>query len=429
MAICTKNITLLFLKRNFVLNKFVNTGHNNITMQGYIFRNIIFKLKKQLMFNIVGYHNVFTKHFCSVSAIYDIDRSLLNKHIKHLEQEYNVMKGKGKAGEKRLQILVPIMEVITERNKLFEQLKGLSEITNDDDEEMNKLIEEETKLYQIKISKIEEELLEAFLPSNNIDSCNSIVLEISAGVGGQEAMLFAKELFDMYWNFAIYKGWECQLAEFNTTDLGGIRHASIFIDGPQVYQCFQFEAGVHRVQRIPTTERSGRVHTSTVSVVALPQPRDVDIQLQDKDLRIETKRASGAGGQHVNTTDSAVRIVHLPTNTMVECQVDRSQIKNRQIAMQKLKALLYEKQLNEQLAMSEATRKSQVHSNFRNEKIRTYNYSQDRITDHRLQGSNIHNLKVFLEGGEPLDNLINKLHISARQKQLLDLLTSTVETK
>lgn len=230
----------------------------------------------------------------------------------------------------------------------------------------------------------------------------------------------------MYVNFADYKNWDYQIVEYNnSTDMGGIRHGSMFIHGHDVYKYFKYEAGVHRVQRIPATERSGRVHTSTVSVVALPQPKEIDITIQDKDLKIETKRSSGAGGQHVNTTDSAVRIVHLPTNTAVECQVDRSQIKNREIAMQKLKALLYEKQLNEQKADTEATRKAQVRSNFRNEKIRTYNFNQDRITDHRLQGNNFHNLKIFLEGGEPLETLINKLNDSARHKQLLDLLSST----
>lgn len=208
----------------------------------------------------------------------------------------------------------------------------------------------------------------------------------------------------------------------------GIRHVSIFINGEDVFKYFKHEGGVHRVQRIPATEKSGRVHTSTVSVVALPQPKDMDVVIHEKDLRIDTMRASGAGGQHVNTTDSAVRIVHLPTNTIVECQVNRSQIKNRQIAMQKLKALLYEKQLNEQISETTATRKSQVKSNFRNEKIRTYNFSQDRITDHRLQGCSFHNIDVFLEGGEQLDNLINKLQITYRSKEIMDMLTSVNKT-
>lgn len=174
------------------------------------------------------------------------------------------------------------------------------------------------------------------------------------------------------------------------------------------------------MQRIPATEKYGRIHTSTVSVRALPQPEDIDIKINPQDLKIETKRASGAGGQHVNTTDSAIRITHLPTNTMVECQVDRSQHKNRQIAMQKLRTLLYERQLESQMAEIKATRKSQVKSNNRNEKIRTYNFSQDRITDHRLQNCNFHNLKVFLQGEEDLEELIHKLNYKDRIEMLIN---------
>lgn len=181
----------------------------------------------------------------------------------------------------------------------------------------------------------------------------------------------------------------------------------------------KYEAGVHRVQRIPATEKSGRIHTSTASVLVLPQPTEIEVQLNNNELKIETKRASGAGGQHVNTTDSAVRIVHLPTGTAVECQVDRSQIKNKRVAMQKLRALLYQKQLDEQVSENQALKKSQVRSNFRNEKIRTYNYGQDRITDHRLQGSNVHNLKEFFTGRNSLESLIVKVDNALRIEQLL----------
>ncbi|KAI4465652.1 hypothetical protein MML48_3g00010226 [Holotrichia oblita] len=227
--------------------------------------------------------------------------------------------------------------------------------------------------------------------------------------------------------FTEYKGWNYELAEYLATDTGGIRHGSILINGQGVFKYLQHEAGVHRVQRIPSTEKSGRIHTSTASVLALPQPNDIEIKLDNKDLRVETKRASGAGGQHVNTTDSAVRITHLPTGVSVECQIDRSQLKNRELAMQRLRAKLYDLQLQKQEDEMLRRKKSQVKSNFRNEKIRTYNFSQDRITDHRLQNSNIHNLNYFMEGNEMLENLINKLHHKYKRDNLLNVLDEIIK--
>lgn len=376
------------------------------------------------------YNNKFSSQLYKYSTTADIDKSLINNYIKNLQQEYQkyVEQKKDSVGDMRLNYLKPIIEVSKQRNKILELLQGIEELLNEKDIEMKKMAKEEYLLYEKKLLQIEEDLLELLIPINHEDSYNSIILEINAGVGGQEAMLFAKELYEMYCNFIEYKGWSSEVVELDVSDIGGLRHASIIVNGPEVFKFFKYEAGVHRVQRIPATEKSGRIHTSTVSIVALPQPNDIDIVIHDKDLRIDTMRASGAGGQHVNTTDSAVRIVHLPTNTMVECQVNRSQIKNKEIAMKKLKALLYEKQLNEQIVEAKTARKTQVKSNNRNEKIRTYNFSQDRITDHRLQGCNMHNLKVFLEGREILENLIDKLHQSFREKQLLDILSCNKNT-
>lgn len=201
-----------------------------------------------------------------------------------------------------------------------------------------------------------------------------------------------------------------------------MRHAVALINGPAVFQHFKHEVGIHRVQRIPVTEKAGRIHTSTISVTALPQPTDIEVNIDRKDLKIETKRSTGAGGQHVNTTDSAVRITHLPSGISVECQVDRSQIKNRKLAMARLNALLYQKELDSQVAEILATKKSQVRTKNRNEKIRTYNYNQDRITDHRLTGSNIHNLEVFFEGGESLDQLIKKIEEQEKIETLLNII-------
>nr|CAD7446064.1 unnamed protein product [Timema bartmani] len=270
------------------------------------------------------------------------------------------------------------------------------------------------------------QLLDVLVPVEPLDGCTEIILEISAGVGGQEAMLFARELFDMYCAYIVNKAWVMQIAEQVLSDLGGLRHASLFVSGSQVYQHLKHEAGVHRVQRIPSTEKSGRVHTSTVTVATLPQPTMLslifEVILKDKDLRIETKRSSGAGGQHVNTTDSAVRIVHLPTGIVVESQVDRSQIKNREFALQRLKTKIYQNQLDKQMAETQAKRKMQVGSSLRSEKIRTYNYNQDRITDHRI-GNTVHNLKSFLLGEEGLDTLIRQLLIVERRDRLLQAIT------
>lgn len=195
------------------------------------------------------------------------------------------------------------------------------------------------------------------------------------------------------------------------------------LDGKSVYRYMKHEAGIHRVQRTPTTEKSGRIHTSTASVITLPQPEEIDVNIKQKDLKIETKRSSGAGGQHVNKTESAVRIVHIPTGIAVECQMDRSQIRNRKMAMARLSALLYEKEANAQSDEIRNVRKSQVQTKNRNEKIRTYNFNQDRITDHRLT-ENIHNLKVFMNGGEPLENLIIQLDEQYRIESLLNIVHS-----
>ncbi|RZC31760.1 peptide chain release factor 1-like, mitochondrial, partial [Asbolus verrucosus] len=346
----------------------------------------------------------------------------LDNYIKHLEKEYEEISNATNFSLKsKLVELQPVIDILNERKTTVDNIRNLTELLNEKDEDIRKLAEEEKIIFEDRIKLIDDELLETILPTDEEDLCNSIVLEVNAGVGGQEAMLFANELFEMYCRFAEYKGWEAQIAEHVTTELGGIRHGSVLINGHQAFRYFKHEAGVHRVQRIPATEKAGRIHTSTVSVVALPQPTDIQISIDNKDLRIETKRASGAGGQHVNTTDSAVRITHLPTGLNVECQVDRSQIKNKQIAMTKLRALLYQKELEHQTMKSEAARKSQVKSNFRNEKIRTYNFPQDRITDHRLEGGNVHNLKGFLQGNGALEDLINKLDSHFKIETLLNI--------
>nr|CAD7600182.1 unnamed protein product [Timema genevievae] len=360
-----------------------------------------------------------------------LDSPEIQKYLENLRQEYEVLVSQTQTDKninKRILYLKPIMDLFQERINLYGNLTILDELTpaNSKDDELLSLAKEEKNMYNEKIKALNSELLDVLVPVEPLDGCTEIILEISAGVGGQEAMLFARELFDMYCAYIVNKAWVMQIAEQVLSDLGGLRHASLFVSGSQVYQHLKHEAGVHRVQRIPSTEKSGRVHTSTVTVATLPQPTMLslifEVILKDKDLRIETKRSSGAGGQHVNTTDSAVRIVHLPTGIVVESQVDRSQIKNREFALQRLKTKIYQNQLDKQMAETQAKRKMQVGSSLRSEKIRTYNYNQDRITDHRI-GNTVHNLKSFLLGEEGLDTLIRQLLIVERRDRLLQAIT------
>lgn len=294
-------------------------------------------------------------------------------------------------------------------------LQSLNEfnIEKEKDKEFGEQLQKEIKSHEEQLTKLELELLNSLVPNEEIN-CQDVMLEITAGVGGQEAMIFTLELFEMYNSFAHYKGWESEVADYCHTEMGGIRHACLMLSGSDCYSLLQHEGGVHRVQRVPKTEKSGRIHTSTVTVAILPQPTELDVVINDRDLIIETKRASGAGGQHVNKTDSAIRMHHKPTGVVVECQTDRSQIKNRKLALQKLRAIIYKKQLEQQQSLTRSARKQQVGSSGRSEKIRTYNFNQDRITDHRLSRS-FHNLVGFLEGREYLNKVVIELQERANQ--------------
>lgn len=279
-----------------------------------------------------------------------------------IEQENLLVKVRDAEQSKRLQEIKPIVATLEQRIFLFDSIESLKELNKKEgDEELKKMIKEEAQIYLNSLSQIDDELqtilLEPFLTDGGV------LLEVTAGAGGQEAMLFAKELFEMYEKYAKHRKWEVVIASHEKSDIGGVRKASMLINGFGVPGFMRVEAGVHRVQRIPATEKGGRIHTSTVTVAVLTQPTDIEVNIPDKDLNIETKRASGAGGQHVNTTDSAVRIIHIPTGTAVECQEGRSQVKNKEIAMQKLRTLLLEKQCEEQASKMNSERKSQV-SNF-----------------------------------------------------------------
>lgn len=290
------------------------------------------------------------------------------------------------------------------------------------DVEMKKLAEEEEALYKEQLNELDKRLLDIILTNMHKDSYDNIIVEITAGVGGQEAMLFVKDLYNMYIGYTKYLGLDYEVIDIEMTDNKGIRHVSVIISGDQADK-FQYEGGVHRVQRVPATEKTGRVHTSTASVAILPVPSEIQIAINKKDLKIDTKRASGAGGQHVNTTDSAVRITHLPSGQSVTCQTHRSQIKNKEIAMNKLRSILYEQQLNKQTSFTSKLRQEQMGMRFRNEKIRTYNYNQDRVTDHRLgQNGTLYNLTEFMQGGRVLEELEDRLYNHIRMKTLLEVI-------
>ncbi|XP_014218490.1 peptide chain release factor 1-like, mitochondrial [Copidosoma floridanum] len=316
----------------------------------------------------------------------------------------------------------PVRTLLNERLRITDNIKNLKELERE--EEMKKLVEEEKCANEKQLKQIDDELIELVLKNVTSNAYDDVIMEITAGVGGQEAMLFLKNLLEMYVNHLTYLGYKFDIIEINDAQQGGIRNASIMISGSGAFEKLRHEAGNHRVQRVPATEKSGRMHTSVVSVAVLPQPSEIEIKINPKDLRIDTMRATGAGGQHVNTTDSAVRITHLPTGTVVECQTDRSQLKNRKNAMAKLRSKLYQVQLDKQMKSASSMRKQQMGMGQRNEKIRTYNFNQDRVTDHRLTDGTLHNLKGFFEGGEALDSLHSKLNEDLNVKILLELLKS-----
>ncbi len=303
--------------------------------------------------------------------------------------------------------LAPIIEKFREYTQVESDLRGAEEMLSDSalDAEMKALAEEEMLLCKESIEKISEELKILLLPKDPNDDKN-VVIEIRAGAGGDEAALFAYVLYRMYNMYADAKGYKSELVSSNDTELGGFREVTFMISGEGAYSRFKFESGVHRVQRVPETETSGRIHTSTATVAVLPEAEDVEIEINQSDLQIDTIKSSGAGGQHVNKTESAIRMIHKPTGIVVECQDERSQFKNRDKALKILKAKLYDIKLSEQNDKIASERKSQIGTGDRSERIRTYNYPQSRITDHRI-GVTVHSLEAFLNGD--IDDMIDAL--------------------
>ncbi|MDH5559252.1 MAG: peptide chain release factor 1 [Deltaproteobacteria bacterium] len=316
--------------------------------------------------------------------------------------------------QSKLQPLVELFEELRQQQKELDENILISKDTSEDPE-IRDMAKAEIPALKESISQLEENARILLLPKNPDDE-KSIILEIRAGTGGDEAALFVADLYRMYSRFAEQNRWKVEVIESHATGIGGFKEISVSIEGKDVYGQLKFEAGTHRVQRVPSTETQGRVHTSAVTVAVLPEADDIEIEINPADLRVDTYRAQGAGGQHVNTTDSAIRITHVPTGIVVSCQEERSQHKNRSKALKHLKAKLYEVQLQQTMDDEAKLRKSMVGSGDRSERIRTYNYPQGRITDHRI-GLTVYRLEEIMGTGE-IKEIVESL-ITSHQANLL----------
>ncbi|HID15293.1 MAG TPA: peptide chain release factor 1, partial [Candidatus Atribacteria bacterium] len=302
-----------------------------------------------------------------------------------------------------------------EYKKLNEELKENEDLLKEEkDPEMKELIKEEIKLLQDKIEKIEYKLKVLLIPKDPNDE-KGVIIEIRSGTGGEEAALFAGDLFRMYSKYVEKKGWKLDIVEANSTELGGFKEVVFMVEGKGAFSRLKYESGVHRVQRVPETEAGGRIHTSAATVAVLPEAEDVEIEINPEDLRIDVYRSMGHGGQSVNTTDSAVRITHLPTGIVVTCQDEKSQLKNRAKALKVLKARLLDMEREKQERERRDLRRVQIGSGDRSERIRTYNFPQNRVTDHRI-GLTLYKLDSILEGD--LDELIEPLIASDTAEKL-----------
>ena len=311
--------------------------------------------------------------------------------------------------QRELQEIVATYRAYLRAEKDLEQAKALLS-----DPELGEMAREEYSLAKDRLEKLEQSLRILLLPKDPNDEKN-VILEIRSGVGGEESALFAHSLFRMYSMYAEKRGWKIEIANLNETELGGVREVIAIVEGAGAYSRLKFESGVHRVQRVPETEAGGRIHTSTVTVAVLPEQDEVSFQLDPKDLQIDTFRSSGAGGQHVNKTESAIRITHLPTGTVVECQDERSQYKNKDRAMKILASRLYTAEQEKQAGAVAEQRRSQVGTGMRNERIRTYNFPQGRVTDHRI-GLTLYKIDQIMDGD--LDELMDGLATADQAEKL-----------
>lgn len=346
--------------------------------------------------------------------------------LKQLDNKYNEIQQRMESGEifadptaytkcaKELKELEPIVLCYREYCSCQKQMSDAQELMSDP--EFKELAQEEYSEAKSKLEELEEKLKILLLPKDPNDSRN-VIMEIRGGVGGEESSLFAYDLFRMYSMYAERKGWKIDVVNLNETELGGIKEISFVVEGEGAYSRLKFEAGGHRVQRVPETESGGRIHTSAATVAVLPEAEEVEFAINPNDLQIDTYRSSGAGGQHVNKTESAIRITHLPTGVVVECQDERSQYKNKDRAMKILRSKLYEAEQAKQQAAIAAERKSQVGSGDRSDRVRTYNFPQNRVTDHRLTGD-IRNFNIANVINGDLDPIIDALVTADRAEKL-----------
>ena len=313
-------------------------------------------------------------------------------------------------------VLTPIIMVLRKHQSLQEEIGGNQSLLEDADPEMRKLAKEEIDALEERLENVEDELRLLLLPKDPNDEKNTL-LEIRAGTGGDEAALFAADLFRMYSRYAELRHWKTEVLSQNMTGIGGLKEVILLVEGDMVFSRLKYESGVHRVQRVPETEAQGRIHTSAVTVAVLPEAEEVDVEIKAEDLRIDVYRSSGHGGQHVNTTDSAVRITHLPTGLVVTCQDEKSQHKNKAKAMKVLRSRMLDLETAQQHSRISEERKTMVGSGDRSERIRTYNFPQGRVTDHRI-GLTLYKLEDFLQGNLNLvlDPLITHFQTEALKK-------------
>ncbi len=312
--------------------------------------------------------------------------------------------------------LTPVVDKFRQYKKAKEEFEEAEGILNESgiDKEFKEMAQQQLNTAREDTEKFEEELKILLLPKDPDDDRN-VIVEIRGGAGGDEAALFANSLYRMYSLYAQSRNWKTEVISANPTELGGYKEISFSVEGEGAYAKMKYESGVHRVQRVPETEAQGRIHTSTITVAVLPEMEEVDVEINPSDLEIQTFRSSGAGGQHINKTESAIRIIHHPSGTIVECQEERSQIKNKEKAMKMLYSKLYEAKLSEQTDKIAAERRIQVGTGDRSERIRTYNYPQSRVTDHRI-GLTIYKLDAFMNGD--CDEVFEALAIADRTAKL-----------
>ena len=309
--------------------------------------------------------------------------------------------------------LEPIVKTFRALNAAKQTMEDALEMMSAEPE-MKDFLQEEYSEAKKDAERLEEELRILLLPKDPNDDKN-VIVEIRGGVGGEESALFAHSLFRMYSMYAAARGWKLELMNYNETELGGVKEADFIIEGDGAFSRMKFESGVHRVQRVPETESGGRIHTSTATVAVLPEMEEADVEIRPEDIEMQVYRSSGAGGQHINKTSSAVRLIHKPTGIVVSCQEERSQFQNREKCMNMLASKLYEMEQERIDSEVSGTRKSQIGMGMRNEKIRTYNFPQDRVTDHRI-GLSLHNISGFMDGN--LDEMIDALTTAAQADKL-----------